>query len=112
MTADMSDLELVEGRLEGLKILLNIPANERTMTDAELRFAIREVETIRDCMKITAEQQEACEMLDKLCWADIVMVTLGYKEQEDVRFCDGKSCNYCGKFNDEQDSMKAGVREP
>lgn len=54
--ADITDLELVEGRLEGLKILLDTPANEKTMTDAELKFAIQEVETIRDCMKITEAQ--------------------------------------------------------
>jgi hypothetical protein len=56
-TGDMSDLELVEGRLEGLKILLNTPVNKKTMTDAELKYAIYEIEIIRDCMKITAGQQ-------------------------------------------------------
>ena len=51
---DTSDLELVEGRLEGLKILLSIPANEKTMTDAELQYAINEIQIILDCMGISA----------------------------------------------------------
>jgi hypothetical protein len=46
------------------------------------------------------EELEADEMLGKLCWADIVMIVLGYKEQEDVRFCEGKTCNYCGRYNE------------
>ena len=48
-----------------------------------------------------SDMLEPDEMFDKLCWADVVLLVMGYKEKDDIRFCSGVSCNYCGKFNDE-----------
>jgi len=45
-------LEFIEGRLEGLQILLDIPVKGKTMTNKELQYAISEIEIIRDCLKI------------------------------------------------------------
>jgi len=47
---DISTLELIDGRIEGLRILFNTPNDEKTMTDAELMYAIGELEIIRNCL--------------------------------------------------------------
>ena len=39
------------------------------------------------------------EVFDKLCWVDVVMHVMNYKDKEDISFCRGTSCNYCGKFS-------------
>jgi hypothetical protein len=44
------------------------------------------------------EDIEASEMLDKICWADIVLLVQGTLDKEDIHYCEGKTCNYCGKF--------------
>jgi hypothetical protein len=44
------------------------------------------------------EEIEPEEMLEKLCWADLVLIVMGEKDKEDVRFCEGVSCNYCRRF--------------
>ena len=57
MKKDFTDIELVAGRLEGLKLLLDTPENEKTMTNKELLYAISEVEIILECLKITASNK-------------------------------------------------------
>ena len=43
---------------------------------------------------------EPYEVLGMLCWADVVMHVMYYKEAEDISFCKGETCNYCGRFPD------------
>lgn len=44
------------------------------------------------------ENFEPWELLDMLCWADVVLHVQYSKDAEDIGFCKGESCNYCGKF--------------
>ena len=57
----------------------------------------------------TKKEYEPYEILDMLCWADVVMHVLAYKEAEDIEYCKGVSCNYCGRFPMEP-STKGGAR--
>jgi hypothetical protein len=45
-------MDLIDGRLEGLKILLATPDDKKTMSNAELNYAIDEVQIIRDCLDV------------------------------------------------------------
>ena len=56
------------------------------------------------------ENFEPWELLDMMCWADIVLHVQFSKSAEDVGFCKGESCNYCGKFNKESE-QREGERE-
>jgi hypothetical protein len=47
---DISTLELIDGRIEGLRILFNTPEDKKTMTDKELLYAIEELKIIRACL--------------------------------------------------------------
>jgi hypothetical protein len=62
MNQHEEDIDLVEGRLEGLQILLETPENEKMMTNAELKYAIAEVKIILSCLKITRSS-----IMDRLC---------------------------------------------
>ena len=41
---------------------------------------------------------EPYEVLEMLCRADVVMHVMYHKDAEDISYCEGKSCNYCGRF--------------
>lgn len=45
-------LDLIDGRIEGLRILFQTPKDERTTTDADLLYAINEIKIIRDCVDV------------------------------------------------------------
>jgi len=45
-------MDLFEGRLEGLKDLLETPEDGKTMSNAELQYAIDEIRIIRDCLDV------------------------------------------------------------
>jgi hypothetical protein len=45
-------LDLIKGRIEGLKILLATPNDKKTMSNAELEYAIEEIQIIRDCLEV------------------------------------------------------------
>jgi len=45
-------LDFIEGRLEGLKILLATPEDKKTMSNTELQYAIDEIQIIRDCLEV------------------------------------------------------------
>jgi hypothetical protein len=45
-------MDLFEGRLEGLKDLLETPEVGKTMSNEELEYAITEVQIIRDCLEV------------------------------------------------------------
>jgi hypothetical protein len=44
--------DLIDGRLEGLKDLLATPENGKTMSNAELKYSIDEIQIIRDCLEV------------------------------------------------------------
>jgi hypothetical protein len=55
------------------------------------------------------KEYEPYEVLEMLCWADVVMHVMYHKEAEDISFCEGKSCNYCGRFpSDPSTQQQAG----
>ena len=56
------------------------------------------------------KEYEPYEVLEMFCWADVVMHVMYYKEAEDISFCKGDSCNYCGRFPIEHPSTKGGAR--
>jgi hypothetical protein len=45
-------MDLIDGRLEGLKILLATPEDKKTMSNTELQYAIDEIQIIRDCLEV------------------------------------------------------------
>jgi hypothetical protein len=45
-------LDFIDGRIEGLKILLATLDNKKTMSNAELQYAIDEIQIIRDCLDV------------------------------------------------------------
>ena len=45
-------ISLIDGRIEGLRILFQFHKTERTTNDAELLYAIEELKIIRDCIKV------------------------------------------------------------
>jgi hypothetical protein len=45
------------------------------------------------------EQIDRIELLDALCNIDLTHYVWGELASEDVRTCEGISCNYCGRFN-------------
>ena len=46
-------------------------------------------------------QPERDKVLDDYCIIDLTYYVWGEAESDDVRLCQGKGCNYCGRYNAE-----------
>ena len=46
-------------------------------------------------------QSERDKVLDDYCIIDLTYYVWGEAESDDVRLCQGKECNYCGRYNAE-----------
>jgi len=46
-------------------------------------------------------QSERDKVLDDYCIIDLTYYVWGEAESDDVRLCQGKGCNYCGRYNAE-----------
>ena len=45
-------------------------------------------------------KEERDKVLDDYCIIDLTYYVWGEAESDDVRLCQGKGCNYCGRYNE------------
>ena len=53
-------------------------------------------------------QSERDKVLDDYCIIDLTYYVWGEAESDDVRLCQGKGCNYCGRYNEKLRQSKQG----
>ena len=58
--------------------------------------------------KLTPYQSERDKVLDDYCIIDLTYYVWGEAESDDVRLCQGKGCNYCGRYNEKLRQSKQG----
>jgi len=58
-------------------------------------------ETLREKLRSFPHKSERDKVLDDYCIIDLTYYVWGEAESDDVRLCQGKGCNYCGRYNAE-----------
>ena len=51
------------------------------------------------CYECTHPPSERDKVLDDYCIIDLTYYVWAEAESDDVRLCQGKECNYCGRYN-------------